>query len=157
MMGGTWVAAFIFSSSDAFPPYLMFVGCAGPSFPGRESAGDAESVASVRGAAKKSLGEGFLEEHEQPRPGLLSLLGVVDRRVRRAPAVERAGVDLDFRRPSGLREGVAQDGLCVGLLLVVVRGDRDEEARLRLRDEQVRAVRLVGHEPAAVECRDGAD
>ena len=46
-----------------------------------------------------------LEQREQARPGLLRLLLVVDRRVRRAPAVLRR-VHLDLRRQLRLRERV---------------------------------------------------
>ena len=47
--------------------------------------------------------------------------------------------------------------LRVGLLRVVVRRDSRQTAGLDLRREQVRARRLVGDEPAAVERRAGAD
>ena len=80
-------------------------------------------------------------QREQAAPRLLGLRLVVDLRIRRAPAVRGARVDLDFRRQVRLGERLFQHGLVVGRARVVVLGDRDQELRLGLRRLQVRAVR----------------
>src|SRR5581483_8786135 len=54
------------------------------------------------------LGQRGVEQREHAAPGFLGLIVVVDRRIRRTPAVLSAGVDLDFRRQVGLREGLLE-------------------------------------------------
>src|SRR4051812_43543795 len=49
-------------------------------------------------------GQRFSVQREQTAPCLFSLRLVVDARVRRAPSVRRAAVDLDFRRQVRLGE-----------------------------------------------------
>ena len=71
--------------------------------------------------------------------------------------MQRALVDLDLRGQSGGVEGFAQHVLRLGILHVVVVGDGEQVVRVHLRDKQVGAVRLVGHESAAMEGRTGAD
>src|SRR5439155_14517490 len=90
-------------------------------------------------------------------PGLLGLRLVVDSRIGRAPAVRRARVHFYFRGQVRLLERLPQYGLVGGRPLVVVRGDGDEELRLRLRGLKVRTVRIGGHESAAMERGNRAD
>src|SRR6266851_6045439 len=78
-------------------------------------------------------GQGFSVQRQQTAPGLLSLRLVVDSRIGRAPAVRRARVHFYFRGQVRLLERLLQHVLVVRRPLVVVRGDRDEELRLRLR------------------------
>ena len=59
--------------------------------------------------------------------------------------MRRARVDLDLGLESCLRERVAQHVLGLRLVLVVVLGDRKQILRLHLRDEEMRAVVLIGH------------
>ena len=79
--------------------------------------------------------------------------------------MQRTGVNLDLRRQPGGRKRISEHGLGLGLLRVVVLGDREEVVRTHRVDEQMRTVGAVGHEPAAVkrcartnpvrECRRG--
>ena len=66
-------------------------------------------------------------------------------------------VNLDDCRTLGRPEGCLEYVFRIGLLLVVVPRDRDHEACLRLRNQQVRAVRVRGHEAAPMEAADCAD
>ena len=62
-----------------------------------------------------------------------------------------ARVHFDFRGQVRLGERLFQNVLLVGRPHVVIRRDRDEELRLGLRGLQMRTVRHVGHESAAME------
>src|SRR5438552_8080144 len=66
-------------------------------------------------------------------------------------------VNLDDRRALGRSEGRLEHAFGIWFSLVVVARDRDDEARPRLWDQQVRTVRVLGHETAAMEAADGAD
>ena len=96
-------------------------------------------------------------EREQARPRLLGLRLVVDARIRRAPAVRGAGVDLDLRRQLRLGERLLQHVLLVGRALVVVRGDGDRNCALVFAACRCGLFGVSVHEPAAVERGDGAD
>ena len=60
-------------------------------------------------------------------------------------------VDFNLRRQSGRGECLSQDVLGLGLRLVVAFSDGDQVVGLDRGDQPVRAVWLVGHQPAAVE------
>src|SRR5690606_2559511 len=111
---------------------------------------------SARDRARAVSGQRLLEQREQTAPGALGLLLVVDVGVGHAPTV-RGGVYLDLGVETRVGEALPEHVLRLRLALVVVLRDRDQEARLHLRNQQVRAVRLIRHEPAAVERRGGAD
>src|SRR3954453_18928479 len=66
-------------------------------------------------------------------------------------------VDLNDRRSLRRSERGLEHSLRVMLLLIVVAGDRDDEACLGFRNEEVRAIRVLGHKSAAVEGGDRAD
>src|SRR4029079_2033048 len=103
-----------------------------------------------------------LVQRQQLAPRALRLRGVVDgralfdRHVGHAPAVPR-GIDLDFGWEAGLGERVLQHGLGRGLAFVVVRRDAEIHPRPDSGCEEMRAVRLVGDEAAAMKRRGGAD
>src|SRR4051812_37565025 len=67
------------------------------------------------------------------------------------------GKDLDQRRALGCRERRFQYILSLGLFLVVVTRDCDDKARLGLGDQEVRTVRVLGDQAAAMKSRDRAD
>src|SRR5262249_9409898 len=114
-------------------------------------------IRSSRCDANRRLRERFSVQREQAAPRLLRLRLVVDAPVGRTPAVRGAGVDFDLGRQARLAERLLQHVLLVGRALIVVLRDLDEELRLGLRRLQVRTVRLVGDESAAVERRHRAD
>ena len=66
-------------------------------------------------------------------------------------------IDLDDGRALRLGESLLERILGLGLLLIVVARDCDDETRLRLGNEEVRAVGVLGHETAAVKGCNGAD
>ena len=102
-------------------------------------------------------GEGALVEGRQFGPGALGAGFVVDLAAAHGPAVVAALVDLDGGLEVGGGEGLLERVLGGGVALVVVVGDAAEDFGLHLRDQQVRAVGLVGDEAAAVEGGCGAD
>src|SRR6185295_7342141 len=93
----------------------------------------------------------FPVQREQTAPCLFGLRLVVDARIRRTPAVRGAGVDFDFRRQVRLAERLLQHVLLVGRTRVIVLRDLDQELRLGLRRLQMRTVRRIGDESAAME------
>src|SRR5215472_5402859 len=123
--------------------------------------GPGSALAGVGARSRDGLPE-RLVQRDQLAPRALGLRSVVERRaildrhVGHAPAVP-CRIDLDFHWDARLREALLQLVLCVGLSLIVVGRDAEVHARLDLRREKVRAVWLVGYEPASVEGRAGAD
>src|SRR3546814_1260871 len=91
------------------------------------------------------------------RSGLFGGFLIIGAPVGRAPAVERALVDLDLVPFEARVEHGLEPGLFFRVLLVVIVGDREEIAGLRFRDQQVRAVGRVGPHPGAVETRPRLD
>ena len=85
-------------------------------------ASTAASISSVRMVSPGVSGQGLSVEREEAAPRLLRLRLVVDAGVGRAPAVRRAGVDLDLRRTIRLGEGVFQDVFFGRRPLIVVGG-----------------------------------
>src|SRR5437867_6131007 len=79
---------------------------------------------------------------------------VFSRHIRHAPTVP-GWIDFDFRR--NLRRGKRFSELVfrVELALVVVRCDSEVHPRLDLRRKQMRAVRLMRHQTAPMECGSG--
>src|SRR3954470_3594977 len=133
----------------------------------KRSAGETVKRDTCREAAPRSCrltsGERGLVERDQLAPRLFSVGLAVDRlavrllrHVGHAPAVLRR-IDLDLGRHLCRRERLAQLVFRFGLPLVVVLGDTKVHPRLDLRRQQVRAVRIVGDEAAAVERRAGAN
>src|SRR5690606_15128113 len=118
--------------------------------------GGAAGPRKARPRENEWLGEGGLEQSEHPAPGALGLLLVVDVGIDDGPAVRRALVNLDLGLEARRVERFAEHVLRFRLALVVVLRDRDQEARAHARDQEMGAVLVAGHEPAAVERAAGA-
>ena len=71
--------------------------------------------------------------------------------------MQRTLIDLDFGRQPRGSVGFAQHVLHFGLAFVIILGDGEQEVRVHLLDQQMRAVRLAGDEPAAMEGCASAD
>ena len=95
-------------------------------------------------------------EGQQLGPGPLGLLLVVGLTPGHGPAMVRRG-NLDLRRSPRLSERGIEARLFLRHLLRVIPGDDHQISGSRLRDQQVRARRLVGDQRAGMECRDRAD
>src|SRR5260370_22828700 len=108
----------------------------------RESA---RRVAKMGPARANSDQRAFIQR-DQLVPRALSLWFVVNgftlvqRHVLHAPAMQRARVDLDFRRTLGGAKRFIQFGLRVRLLFLIVGGNPEGELCLDLRNQQVRTV-----------------
>src|SRR3546814_8443628 len=91
-----------------------------------------------RSHRRAAASERRLEQHEHASPRLFGRRLVIGAAVGRAPAVECPLVDLDLV-PFGARiEHRLQPVLFLGVLLVVIVGDREQVTRFGLGDEQVR-------------------
>ena len=95
------------------------------------------------GAPSRGPLERAAVERQQPGPGALGLGLVVDRAVGHGPAVV-ALVDLDLGRAAGGGGGFLERVLLGRGARVVVLGDRDQVARLGLRQQLDRDVGIVG-------------
>src|SRR5690606_28094255 len=102
-------------------------------------------------------GEQFLEEGHPSSPGAFVLLLLLAARTEHGPAVSGPGACLDLRGKALLAGRLATRVLRLGLALVVVLRDRDQEARAHARDQEMRAVLVLRHETAAVERAACAD
>src|SRR3546814_16081443 len=78
-----------------------------------------------------------LEQHEHPAPGLFGGFLIIGAPVGRAPAVERALVDLDLVPFEARVEPGLEPGLFFRVLLVVIVGDREEIAGLGSEERSV--------------------
>ena len=87
----------------------------------------------------------------------LARLLVVDGRVGHRVAVGGALVDLGAVRDAGLVEGGVERGDLLGRVAAVVVGVAEVELGARARPPTVRALRIVGDEPAAVEAGERGD
>src|SRR5439155_10794546 len=68
-----------------------------------------------------------------------------------------ARVHFDFRRQTRLRERLFQNVLIIGSPRIIVCRNRNEELRLALRRLQMRTIRHISHESAAMEGSDCSD
>src|SRR5271165_6675642 len=121
------------------------------------------SVIDARFTGGRTLRLGAFEKAQQLAPRALGLRFVVDgfarlqRHVLHAPAMQAAVVNFDFRRKLRRLEGFIQLELRIGLPLIVIHRNAEVVLRLDFRHQQMRAVRLVGHQPAAVKRGTRAD
>ena len=69
----------------------------------------------------------------------------------------RGTVHFDLRVQIGLAKRIFHNGLVVGDRRSSLCGDRDEELRVSFRGLKMRAVRLIGDQPGAMECSDRPD
>ena len=107
-------------------------------------------------APTRGLGEGALEQREHAAPRALGLRFVVDLRIGRAPAV-RGRVDLDLGLSFAFANVSRSTFFASGSRSSSFSATANRYCSLHLRHEQVRAVRVLRDETAAVERRRGAD
>src|SRR6185312_16636681 len=101
---------------------------------------------------KSRLSQRFTVENQQAAPGLLRQRFVIDLRIGRAPAVCGTLVYLDLGRQLRLRERLFQGVLVRRRFGVVTGSDCNEKLRVTFRGLQMRTVRILCDEAAAVEC-----
>jgi hypothetical protein len=82
--------------------------------------------------------------------GVLNLPAPTPERILTLDVHNPSEVNFDLRRQVRLDEGLVEGGLIVGRPRVVICCDGDEELCLGLRGLQVRAIRRIDHESAAV-------
>ncbi len=101
--------------------------------------------------------EGFVDQGAEPAPVPFGLVRVVDGVVGNAPAVARARIDLDRVVDAGPAHRFGEPRRLLRREAAVDRRDADVDAPAKGGGPQVRAVRRVGGEIAAVEAGGGDD